>query len=160
MYVRKEAQEHLRPTTQGWHNVRNPNFVAQEQIEYKPDARRYEAGSHNLLGLVGLRASLELLTEIGVENIARDLVQKRRWFVPELKSRGYTILNEKPALENTSGIIAFTKSDADIPALHARLAENNITTSIRADRQNRSFIRLSPHFYNTDAELRRVLEFL
>ncbi len=160
MYVRKELQDQLRPTTQGWHNIRNPNFVSQDQIEYKSDARRYEAGSHNLLGIVGLRASIELLHEIGVENIARDLVQKRQWFVPELQNRGYAILNENPPPQNASGIITFTKPGTDIAALHARLVENNIITSLRADRQNTRYIRLSPHFYNTDAELRRVLELL
>jgi cysteine desulfurase / selenocysteine lyase len=160
MYVRKEMQDELHPTTQGWHNVRNPNFVAQEQIEYKQDARRYEAGSHNLLGLVGLRASMELLAGIGVENIARDLIQKRQWVVPELKGKGYSILNDNTSPETGSGIITFTKVESDIPELHGRLQQNNIVTSLRTDRQNRRYIRLSPHFYNTDAELRRVLEFL
>src|SRR5688500_6273728 len=94
MYVRKEVQDQLRPTSHGWHNIRTPNFVTQEQIEYKPDARRYEAGSHNLLGIVGLRAGLELLTEIGVENIARDLLQKCQWHVPQLKAKGYSVLHE------------------------------------------------------------------
>ena len=160
MYVRKEMQDQLHPTTQGWHNVRNPNYVAQEQIEYKPDARRYEAGSHNLLGIVGLRASIELLTEIGVQNIARDLVQKWQWFVPELKAKGYSILNEDGSAETASGIITFTRPDTDIPELHSRLEQSKIVTSVRVDRQNRRYIRLSPHFYNTDVELRRVLELI
>src|SRR6185369_14920402 len=82
MFVRKEVQEQLRPTTHGWHNIRNPNFVAQDEIEYKKDARRYEAGSQNLLGVVGLRAGIELIQEIGIEAIARDLLRKRAWLVP------------------------------------------------------------------------------
>ncbi|MGZ5567566.1 MAG: aminotransferase class V-fold PLP-dependent enzyme, partial [Limisphaerales bacterium] len=60
-YVRKDLQEKFRPPIYGWHNVRCPNYVAQEQIVYPPDARRYEAGSENFLGLVGLHASMELL---------------------------------------------------------------------------------------------------
>jgi selenocysteine lyase/cysteine desulfurase len=43
-------------------------------------------------------------------------------------------------------------------ALHASLASAGIVTSIRADRSGRKYIRLSPHFYNTDAELERCLE--
>jgi len=35
-----------------------------------------------------------------------------------------------------------------------------MATSLRVDRQGRRFIRLSPHFYNTDAELQRLLELL
>src|SRR5207247_392297 len=60
LYVRKELQEKLNPPIYGWHNVRNPNFVAQEQITFRPGAVKYEAGTQNLLGLVGLIASMEL----------------------------------------------------------------------------------------------------
>jgi cysteine desulfurase/selenocysteine lyase len=160
MYVRKEVQEQLRPTTQGWHNIRTPNFVTQEKIEYKPDARRYEAGSHNLLGIAAMRAGLELLMEIGVETISRDLLRKRGWFVPALEERGYTVLQANAGPANASGIITFFKSEADMSQLHARLEENSVITSARSDRSGQRFIRVSPHFYNTDAELKRVLELL
>jgi selenocysteine lyase/cysteine desulfurase len=33
-----------------------------------------------------------------------------------------------------------------------------VVTSLRADRKGQKYIRLSPHFYNTDGELDRVLE--
>jgi cysteine desulfurase/selenocysteine lyase len=160
MYVRKEVQEQLRPTTHGWHNVRNPNFVAQDEIEYKPDARRYEAGSQNLLGLVGLRASLQLLSEIGIEKIARDLHHKRAWLVPELQKKGYTVLHGNASPENAGSILTIFKPNSDMRDLHSCLEQKNVVTSLRADRQNQFYIRLAPHFYNTDAELQRVLELL
>lgn len=160
MYVRKEVQEQLRPVTQGWHNIRTPNFITQEQIEYKPDARRYEAGSHNLLGLVGMRAGLELLAEVGLEAIGRDLHRKRMWLVPELETRGYIVLQPKAGPANASGIITFHKPETDIATLHARLEQNNVITSLRSDRSGQRYIRLSPHFYNTDTELKEVLHLL
>src|SRR6185503_9815969 len=83
-YVRKSLQDRLRPTVFGWHNVRCPNFVAQEQLVHPPDARRYEAGSANLLGMVGLHAALELLLELGIDSIAAELLRKRSWLVPVL----------------------------------------------------------------------------
>src|SRR5277367_6846580 len=89
-YVRRELQEKLNPPIYGWHHVRSPNFVAQEQLVYPPDARRYEAGSANLLGLVGLNAAMELLMEIGVENIAARLLHMRSLLVPALQQKGWT----------------------------------------------------------------------
>src|SRR5207248_6782846 len=82
LYVRKGLQERLNPRVFGWHNVRCPNYIAQEEMVFRPDARRYEAGTQNLLGLVGLHASLELLLELGIENIAAELLRKRALLVP------------------------------------------------------------------------------
>ncbi|MBI3192197.1 MAG: aminotransferase class V-fold PLP-dependent enzyme [Pedosphaera parvula] len=91
-YVRKAVQERLRPTTFGWHNIRCPVFVAQEEIVFRDDARRYEAGTANWLGLAGLHAALELLLEVGLDAISADLLRKRRWLVPALQAKGYTVI--------------------------------------------------------------------
>lgn len=160
LYVRKALQEKLKPAVLGWHNVRCANFVAQEQIVHPPDSRRFEAGSANLVGLAGMQAGMEILLQIGIENIAAELLRKRALVVPELQAKGYAVLGSTAPPENSSGIVTFYKPDADMPALHAKLAEANIVTSLRASRSGQRYIRLSPHFYNTDAELRRALELL
>jgi cysteine desulfurase / selenocysteine lyase len=158
MYVRREVQAKLNPPIYGWHNVDNPNFVAQEKIEFRNDARKYEAGTHNLLGVVGLMASLKLILEIGVENIGRELLRKRRLLTPALQAKGYTVLNADAPAEIGSGIITFYTPGKDFSALHQKLADANIVASLRTDRQGQNYIRLSPHFYNTDEELNRVLD--
>jgi cysteine desulfurase / selenocysteine lyase len=160
LYVRREVQERLNPPIYGWHNVRCPNFVAQDQIVWRSGAKKFEAGTQNWLGVVGLIAAMRLTLELGVDNIAAELLRKRAWLVPELQTRGYTVLNAEAAPANASSIVSFFKPDAELPALHAELLAANIVTSLRADRTGQSYLRLSPHYYNTDAELRRVLEFL
>ena len=159
-FVRKSMHEKLRPPVYGWHNVRCPNYVAQEQLAFPPDGRRYEAGSANLLGLVGLHAAMELLLEIGIEAISTELQRERAWLIPALQAKGYTVLQSDAPAANSGSIVSFFKPGADLPALHQRLIEQNVVTSLRADRSGQRYIRLSPHFYNTDAELQRVLEFL
>jgi len=159
-YVRRELQERLNPPIYGWHNVRNPDFVAQEQIVFRRGAAKFEAGTQNLLGLVGLIAAMELVLEIGVENISAELLRKRAWLAPELQQRGYTILSADAKPENASGIISIFKDGTDLAALHKKLSDAGIVTSLRVDRSRRNYIRLSPHFYNTDVELKRVLELL
>jgi len=160
MFVRKDMQERLRPTVYGWHNVRCPNYVAQEQLTFPPDGRRYEAGSANLLGMAGLHASMEMLLELGIEAIATELLRKRSWVVPALQAKGYTLLQADAPAANASGIITFFKPGADLVRLHQKLLEQNIVTSLRADRSGQRYLRLSAHFYNTDGELHRVLEML
>ena len=159
-YIRRALQEKLNPPIYGWHNVKNPNFVAQEKIEFKNDARKFEAGTHNLLGLVGLIASLELALEIGVENIAAELLRKRAWLIPALQTKGFKVLNADAKTENTSSIVSFYQNGKDLTALNQKLSAAGVVASLRTNRAGQNFIRLAPHFYNTDAELQRVLEWL
>ena len=160
LYVRRDLQEKLNPPIYGWHNVRNPNFVAQEQIVFRSGAVKYEAGTQNLVGLVGLIASMELALEIGVENIASELLRKRAWLVLALQAKGFTVLNADAKIENASGIVSFFQAGKDLAALNQKLTEAGIVPSMRTYRAGQNFILLSPHFYNTVAVLRRVLELL
>jgi selenocysteine lyase/cysteine desulfurase len=160
LYVRKEVQERLRPIVYGWNNVRCPQFVAQEELSLRSGAARYEVGSHNLLGLVGLNAACELLLEIGMENIAKELLRKRAWLVPALQAKDYTVLEADAPKQNGSGIISFLRPGTDMSSLHERLEQAAVIASLRTDRTGQQYIRLSPHYYNTDAELQRVLELL
>ncbi|MBI5387468.1 MAG: aminotransferase class V-fold PLP-dependent enzyme [Verrucomicrobia bacterium] len=160
LYVRQPVQEELRPTVFGWHNVRCPDFVAQEQIRFRSDARRYEAGSANLLGIVGLKAALELLLEVGIEAIAAELLRKRAWLVPALQAKGLAVLQGNPPPENAGAIISFYRPGGDMAALHGKVTAAGIVTSLRTDRRGQHYLRVSPHFYNTDAELQRLVDLL
>ena len=158
MYVRGTVQGRINPPIYGWNNVRCPNYVAQEQIVLRTGSQKYEAGTHNLLGIVGLVTAMGLIVELGLENIARELLRKRARLVPALQAKGCTVLQADAPVETASGIVSFTRPGADLAALHQKLLEAGVVTSLRADRTGQKYIRLSPHFYNTDAELERVLE--
>jgi selenocysteine lyase/cysteine desulfurase len=160
LYVRKSVQERLTPPIYGWNNVRCPNYVAQEQIVFRPGSQKYEAGTHNLLGIVGLVASLRLITELGVDNIAKELARKRAWIAPAIQAKGYTVLQADASPETTSSIISFFKPDTEMAVLHQKLMDAGVFTSLRGDRSGQKYIRLSPHVYNTDAELQRTVELL
>ena len=160
LFVKQDLQEKLNPPIYGWHNVRNPDFVAQEKIEFRSGAAKFEAGTHNLIGLIGLLAAMELALEIGVDKIAAELLRQRAWLVPALQAKGYTVLNAAPKPENASGITAFFQPGQDLTALHQKLAAAGVVASLRTDRKGQKYLRFSPHYYNTDAELQRAVELL
>src|SRR5580658_7100112 len=122
LYVRKQSQPILTPPVYGWHNVRNPNFVAQAEIVFRNGAVKYEAGTQNLLGVVGLIACMELALEIGVDNISAELLRKRAWLVPALQVKGFTVLNAEVKTGNASGIVSFYQNGKDLAALNQKLA--------------------------------------
>ena len=160
LYVRRSLQDKINPPIYGWHNVRCPNYVAQEQIVFRTGAQKFEAGTHNLLGIVGLVAAMELILELGIENIARELLRKRALLVPALEAKGFTVLQPKVLPDAASGIVSFHKPGTDLAALHQKLEAAGIITSLRGARNGEQYIRLSPHYYTTDAELHRMLELL
>jgi selenocysteine lyase/cysteine desulfurase len=159
-YVRHEVQDRLNPPIYGWHNVHNPNFVAQERIVFRRGALKYEAGTQNLVGLAGLIAAMELALEVGIENIAAELRRKRAWLVSALQAKGFTVLNADAQPENAGGIVSCYRPEKDLAELHQKLADAGIITSLRTDRAGKNYLRLSPHYYNTDAELGRALELM
>jgi len=101
-----------------------------------------------------------LLLDVGIENVAAELLRKRKWLVPALKEKGYTVLHDDAPDQNAGGMVSFFRPNTDLTGLHQRLLDARIVTSLRSDRSGQKYIRLSPHFYNTDAELQRTMEMM
>ncbi|HTI70756.1 MAG TPA: aminotransferase class V-fold PLP-dependent enzyme [Candidatus Limnocylindria bacterium] len=160
LYVRGELQNRIRPVVHGWHNIKCPGHLTQGTLEYKNDARRYEAGTHTFPALVGLRAAIDLLESYGIEAIGAELLRKRAWVIPALQAKGYDVLMGDSAPENSGGGISFSKPDTDMATINARLLEAGVTASLRQMPDKKFIIRFTPHFYNTDAELKRAVEAL
>ena len=157
-YVRRDLQDRLAPQAFGWNNVRWPNYVARETMNLRSDARRYEAGSFNVLGIAGLNAALGLLLEVGIAAIAADLTAKRTGLAAALQAKGYEVFF--PEGQQTGGITSCWREGTDIKAVGERLAAENIIASVRGDRAGRDYLRFSPHFYNTSSDLDLALELL
>lgn len=157
-YVRRDLQDRLAPQAFGWNNVRCPNYVARETMNLRSDARRYEAGSFNVLGIAGLNAALGLLLEVGIAAIAVDLTVKRTGLAAALQAKGYEVFF--PEGQQTGGITSCWREGTDMKAVGERLAAENIIASVRGDRAGRDYLRFSPHFYNTSCDLDLALELL
>ena len=157
-YVRRDLQDRLAPQAFGWNNVRCPNYVSQETMNLRSDARRYEAGSFNILGIAGLNAALGLLLEVGIAAIAADLTAKRTGLAAALQAKGYEVFF--PEGQQTGGITSCWREGTDMKAVGERLAAENIIASVRGDRAGRDYLRFSPHFYNTSSDLDLALELL
>jgi selenocysteine lyase/cysteine desulfurase len=152
LYVRKEHFDRFHPPLVGWHSASNPNFIAQESLVFKPDARRYEPGSLNLAGIIGLRAALQLILEYGMEAVEARVLALARQIITEATRAGLTVIGptDGPGL---SGIVSLVSERGDMAKLHARLNAAHVITSLRFVRDGRKCLRLSPHFYNCDEEL-------
>src|SRR5215472_11921948 len=160
VYVRKELFEICRPTLLGAWNLKAPNFIAENQIEFVEGAQRYEPGVLNLPGVAGMKAAIDFLLEIGIDKIAQRILSIRSRLTSGLTELGFALLGETNSPTHQSGIITVAHPGRDISSEHKRLLENGIVCSPRQDRQGNQYLRFSPHFYNTEDEIDRVLEVL
>ena len=68
-YISRDVMEMVEPVVLGWHSVRNRFDFEHYDFRLSPDARRFEPGSFNTVGLASFGASLELILSVGVERI-------------------------------------------------------------------------------------------
>ena len=154
-YVRKELQGHLHPTTIGWISMKDPFKYGKYQFEFADSCRRYEAGSYNLPGILALGSAVELALEIGIENIARRLLDLTNRLTVGLREKGYRVISAREATE-ASSIVAFMSDVHPHDPIQRHLEiEHRIVIAVRCGR-----LRASPHYYNTEREIDQLIEVL
>ena len=155
-YCRQELLEQTRPAVIGWMNVADPLNYGHYDYTLRSDARRYEPGSYNVAGLLGLKASVDLLSSIGVDAIAARVRALTDRLVAGVTSKGFRVISLRTG-GAWSGIVSFTAPD---PEQHRpiwqRLRQEHRTEI--AVRENR--LRCAPHFYNTDEQIDRLVDHL
>lgn len=159
MMVKEQHWSRLSPVLRGWKSVESPSDFHRDDFELEVDARRYEPGSLNAVGVVGLNASLELLLEVGISTIQDRIVQIRNKISRRLIDAGVSVLESKAGVVE-SGIVSFKPNGnaSQTSYLHNFMTSNGIEVSLRKAPNERSWIRLSPGFYQTDAEIEAALE--
>ncbi len=157
-YVRDEWQDILRPGLLGSWNVRSPNFIAQAGIEFERGGRRYEPGALNINGILGMRAGIELIEEMGLPAISEQLIRLKTRLHERLTPLGFEFLGPPPESPAASGITTVWHPRLKLEPIQEGLASRRIAVSLRHTRDGRAHIRFSPHFYNTVTEMDRVAD--
>jgi cysteine desulfurase/selenocysteine lyase len=153
-YVAKEHRDRLDVIENGWTNIDRRGKFIQPPLDLLPDSRRWEAGSLNTTGVYGLRAGIELLLEIGIEAIAAEAIRVATRLADGLDALGWRVATPRPIRSAIVG--AFPPGvERSLLQWHRHLEENGVVCAPRE-----GMLRFSPHFYNDDAEIDRVLALL
>jgi selenocysteine lyase/cysteine desulfurase len=150
MYVRREHLDRLRPLGVGWHSVSQAQDFTHVELNLKPSAERYEGGSQNMVGMIGLGASLDLLLELGAANIARRLLEVTDSICERLTALGCRVHSRREG-EFRSGIVSVEVPDADPMAVRRHCLDREVVLSCRAGR-----LRISPHAYTNEEDIDRL----
>jgi selenocysteine lyase/cysteine desulfurase len=150
-FLRQELFERVRPTTVGWFNFKRwGNFEAHD-TSWRDDARRYECGTPNTVGIYGLGAAINLLLEIGVTPIAEHILDLTDHLRHGLKKAGHQVFGPIER-QDCSGIVSFVPRQSGTEDIVRLLRCRRIEVAARGGK-----VRVSPHFYNTHEEIDGLL---
>lgn len=154
LYVRKELQDSIEPVEFGWTNVAKYSDYASRDMTLRPDAGRYECGTLNTIGSYGLRAAIEFLLSVGIQRIAPHVQALGDRIAAGVEQKGYQLLGTRTP-STGAGIVSFRKEGLDARQIVSQLKARGI---VAAPRQG--WVRVSPHFYISPADIDRLLEAL
>ena len=151
LYVKEDALGELEPDRVGWKNQIWEGDRAEDPPEDKESAEKFEYGTIHFQGVYALEKSLDYINRIGMESIEKRVLELSGY----LWSQAHMLGNKMYTPEGTeSPIVSFFEPNASEVA--SKLMAEKVKVTGRG--AHGGHIRVSPHFYNTKAEIDRFIE--
>jgi selenocysteine lyase/cysteine desulfurase len=152
LYVKKELIPYLKPSATGWFGQEDPFAFDILNFQYASNARRFETGTPSVITAYAAKAGMEIISDIGAENIKMWVDELSRYTIQEVHKRGF---------ETTSPLDIRKKgpttaiSVPDPHAVEAGLKKRGVVASARGP-----IIRFAPHFFVTHEDIDKALDAL
>lgn len=151
LYVRRDLIEGLHPRITSWFAADRQFDFDVERFAYRPDARRFEMGTPSLPTVHTALGGQEIVSEVGIDAIVARNRTLTDHLVARCRDAGFTLRLAAP--EQRSAIV-MVRHEQPARAVRA-LAEQGIIVDHRP-----GYVRVSPHFYNTEEEVDRCVDAL
>lgn len=158
-YIRRDRLEELRPVGVGAHSVRRPYEYTTIDLDLRPAASRYEGGSMNMPGMLGLGASIDLLQSFPTGEVAAAVLAITDYAAERLTAAGATVAShrapEPGGHDPRSGVLAFELPGRDPVEFRRLCLEQKIALSCRGGR-----LRAALHAYNNTQDIDRLFQLI
>jgi selenocysteine lyase/cysteine desulfurase len=153
-YCRHDLLDDLKPggAYVGAFSMVDPQNYLDYNLTLQPSSARFVTSAWNFSGFVAMRAALELIQSVGIGCISQRVLLLATLAAEDLELHGITVVSPRDDVHRSS-LVLFDVPDRE--AAHARLLDAGVITSLRGQA-----LRISPHFWNTEEEVRRVSEVL
>lgn len=141
-YCRSDLRAQLKLHEFGWHMLEHMGDYSRNEWEPAKSARRFECGSPNMLGAMALEASLSLLEEVGMVQVATLIAERLQWLQDGLSALPGVRLHTPLNPSRRGGIISFSIDGIDNQEVYEALRQQQVVCIPRGPG-----IRFSPHFY-------------
>src|SRR5579884_3713183 len=151
LYVRPDLAERLEPTFVGWQGHARP-FAFEPELEYAPGARRFLTGTPNVPALYAATAGYDVIEEVGVPGIRERSLALTGLLIDLCDEAGLEVVSPREPARRGGTV---TVSTPDHAACHRELGKRGIVCDFRPDPVGG--VRLGPHFFNTEDEVRHAV---
>jgi kynureninase len=150
LYVRPDLADRLEPTFVGWQAHARP-FAFEPDLDYADGAARFLTGTPNVPALYAATAGYDVIEEVGVQRIRRRSAEQTALLVELLDEAGFQVGSPRDPARRGGTVVVRTP---DFERVGEELGARGILCDYRPD----VGLRLGPHFFNTDDELRYAVE--
>jgi kynureninase len=149
LWARRERIAELEPTIASWFGARDQFSFSPDQFEFRDDAARFELGTPALPTMYTALGGLEIILEVGMERIRARNTGLTTDLIRRLRDAGFELRTaDDPDRRSAIIMVRVDDSAATVDALARR--------GIIVDRRG-SYVRISPHFFNTAAENEEIV---
>jgi len=151
MYVRPDLLPALNPRMTGWFAHQRPFAFDVEHFDLREDAYRLANGTPGIASLYAIQPGVEIISQVGVNAIRAKSIRQTSMLIDLADQAGYQI-NTPRSIDQRAGTVTLNMPNA-YEISRALLARNLVI-----DFREGAGIRVAPHFYNSDDEVRLVID--
>jgi kynureninase len=153
LYVRPDLAGRLEPGFVGWAAHASPFTFEAAPIRYAPAPERFQSGTPNVLALYAARAGYEIVREIGVHAIREHSLRLTRLMIDRARAAGFRINTPDSDAERAGAVIV------DVPDGEG-VTRELLRREVIVDYRPGAGIRMSPHFYTSEADVEHAMDTL
>ncbi len=150
LWVHPDETKRLQPAFTGWAAHKQPFAFSPAGQDYRDDGGRFFTGTPNVPALYAGREGIATIAEVGLPAIRKKSQRQTALLIDESKRAGLAVRSPLDAARR-GGHVAL-----DVPhgyAVCQALSAREIVVDFRPD----SGLRIAPHFFNTDDEVRAAV---
>ncbi len=151
MYVRPDLLTSLDPKVTGWFAHKRPFAFEVETFELREDAYRLMTGTPGIASLHSIQPGIDIITQVGVDRIRENSMRQTALLIALADQHGFEVVSPRDPGQRAGTV---TLNPPESYAVSRELLARGIKIDYRAN----AGIRIAPHFYNTDEEVRQAVE--
>jgi kynureninase len=153
LFARSDLLPSLEPAIAGWWSQREPFAFKTQELDFHPTARRFETGTHPAPTAFVAHGGLEIISEVGPERIRERIGELTQSLMTRADAAGLPVRTPRDPVAR-GGVV-----NIGVGPEAGKIAEALYARDVCVDHRGDG-IRVSPHFFNTEADLDRLFDAL